>query len=175
MKNLPPYIRYCGNRDNSLIDKLRKINSYDFEKICAKILEKMGCKSEVTQKDRDGGIDFIATGLDILPQEVNCPLYCKAAVIGQSKRYNSKFIAEKALREFVGASLVQRHDLRITKKIWPLSPVLLAFWTTSSFDPSGREFARKAGIWLMDGHTICDAITKLDLVEWVEKLPDEEK
>lgn len=169
----PPYIRSVGADHRTLLQKLKSIDPYVFEDVCAAILRKAGCEAERTQRSRDGGIDFVATGLDILPAAMNCPMGCRAAVIGQAKRYDTSAIAEKALREFVGASLLRRHELRIEKKIWPLSPVLLAFWTTSKFDPSGRTFARDAGVWLMDGQTISEVIHKLDLEEWVLSLPDE--
>lgn len=169
----PPYIRSTGKGNWELLGKLKRIDPYDFEKVCSKILEHSGCASEVTQKSYDGGIDFVATGLDILPDEMNCPEGVRAAIIGQAKRYSTNLIAEKALREFVGASLVRRHHLRVQKKIWPLSPVLLAFWTTSNFDPSGRRFARDAGVWLMDGPTISAVLDDLGLAKWVMSLPDE--
>ncbi len=168
----PPYIRATGKGDPALLGKLKRIDPFDFEKVCAKILEQVGCASDVTQKTRDGGIDFIAHGLDILPDEMNCPESVRATIIGQAKRFKKDLIAEKALREFVGASLLKRHALRVQKKVWPLSPVLLAFWTTSNFDPSGRSFARDAGVWLMDGHTIAAVLIDLGLQDWVMTLPD---
>lgn len=171
----PPYIRSIGVDHSNVLQKLKRIEPYAFEEVCAAILKKAGCEAERTQRSRDGGIDFVATGLDILPPAMNCPMGCRAAVIGQAKRYESSSVAEKALREFVGASLLRRHELRVDKKIWPLSPVLLAFWTTSKFDPSGRTFARDTGVWLMDGQTISEVIHKLDLEDWVFSLPDEER
>lgn len=170
----PPYIRATGKGDPSLLEKLKRIDPFDFEKVCAKILEKAGCASDVTKKTRDGGIDFVAHGLDILPDAMNCPEAVRATIIGQAKRFSKDLIAEKALREFVGASLLKRHSLRVQKKVWPLSPVLLAFWTTSNFDPSGRSFARDAGVWLMDGHTIVAVLVDLELSDWVMSLPDAE-
>lgn len=169
----PPYIKSTGSYRSDLLQKLKRINPFDFEEVCARILKEVGCESEKTQRTRDGGIDFVATGLDVLPPQMNCPLGCRAAVIGQAKRYETNRIAEKALREFVGASLVRRHELRVERKIWPLSPVILAFWTTSTFDPSGRDFARAAGIWLMDGVTISEVIDQLSLSDWIFSLPDD--
>lgn len=169
----PPYIRSVGTDYSEILAKLKRIDPFEFENVCAEILNAVGCSSERTQRSRDGGIDFVATGLDILPPSMNCPVGCRAAIIGQAKRYNSSQIAEKALREFVGASLLRRHELRVDKRIWPLSPVLLAFWTTSKFDPSGREFARNTGVWLMDGPTISSVIIKLGLADMVMALADE--
>ncbi len=161
------YIRASSEDDGDLLKKLKIICPFAFEEVCAMLLEKIGANSKVTSKTRDGGVDFIATGLDILPAAMNCPQHCKASVIGQAKRYSSKLIAEKALREFVGASVIHRNDLRVSKSISPLSPVLLAFWTTSNFEPNTKEFARSAGVWLMDGYTLSMYLARLGLTDWV--------
>lgn len=167
------YVRKVGSQVDDLLGKLRKICPYAFEDVCAKLLEKLGGESQVTGKSGDGGIDFISVGVDILPAGISSPIQCRAAVIGQAKRYTSKLIAEKALREFVGASLLQRNALRVQQKISPLTPVLLAFWTTANFDPNCKSFARRAGVWLMDGHTISAYLSKLSLTDWVMSLEDE--
>lgn len=167
------YVRKVGLQVDDLLNKLRRVCPYAFESVCAKLLEKLGGESSVTGKSGDGGIDFVAVGVDILPAGINSPVQCRAAVIGQAKRYASKLIAERALREFVGASLIQRNALRVQQRISPLTPVLLAFWTTANFDPNSKSFARKAGVWLMDGHTISAYLSKLGLSSWVMSLDDE--
>lgn len=166
------YIRASSEDDGELLRKLKAICPLAFEGVCSKLLEAIGARSKVTSKTRDGGVDFIATGLDILPEAVNCPAHCKASVIGQAKRYSNKLIAEKALREFVGASVIHRNDLRVSKSISPLSPVLLAFWTTSNFEPNTKEFARNAGVWLMDGYTLSMYLARLGLTDWVMSMND---
>lgn len=172
---IPPYVRRTFLPNNNVLDKLKKIDPLEFEHVCARILKALGCESEVTQATNDGGIDFLALGLDILPDGINCPSYCRASIIGQAKRYTDNLIAEKALREFVGASLLAKHDLRVAKRIGPLSPVILAFWTTSDFGPSTKKFASKAGVWMMDGPTISSYLVDLGLKDWIEGLPDEVK
>lgn len=161
--NDPPYIRFVGDDVNQLLAHLREIDPFDFEQICSDLLESLGCQSEITQKSYDGGIDFVAHGLDILPDDIGCPSYCKASVIGQAKRYNNQQISEKMLREFVGASTLKRHMLRLENKLSALTPVLLAFWTTSDFDPNARTYARRTGIWLMDGDTISTYVRRRGL------------
>lgn len=167
-----PYIRANDEDDGELLAKLKRICPFEFEKVCAKLISAIGGDSRVTSKTRDGGVDFIAIGLDILPDKLNCPTYCKASVIGQAKRFDNKLIAERALREFVGASLLHRNDLRVRQSISPLSPVLLAFWTTSNFEPNTKIFARRAGVWLMDGYTLSTYLIRLGLTEWVMAMPD---
>lgn len=169
-----PYVKFHAQDDGSLLLKLKRICPFDFEEVCSKLINAIGANSRVTSKTRDGGVDFIAVGLDILPADLNCPLHCRASVIGQAKRFDNRLIAEKSLREFVGASLLHRNDLRVRQSISPLSPVLLAFWTTSNFEPNTKIFARKAGVWLMDGHTLSTYLIKLGLTDWVMSMPDKE-
>lgn len=76
------------------------------------------------------------------------------------------------LREFVGASTLKRHLLRLEKRLSALTPVLLAFWTTSDFDPNARLYARNTGIWLMDGETISTYVRRRGLEPEVLALAD---
>jgi len=167
------YVRRIELAADHLLQKLRRICPFDFEEVCARLLSELGADSKVTARSGDGGIDFIAVGVDILPAAINSPMQCRAAVIGQAKRYTNRLIAERALREFVGASVLQRNNLRVQQRISPLTPVLLAFWSTANFEPNCKEFARRSGVWLMDGHTISSYLGKLGLTEWVMSLPDE--
>lgn len=167
------YVRRTELAADQLLQKLRKIDPFDFEKVCARLLTELGGESQVTQRSGDGGIDFISVGVDILPAAISSPMHCRAAVIGQAKRYTSRLIAEKALREFVGASVLQRNSLRVQQRISPLTPVMLAFWSTANFEPNCKDFARRSGVWLMDGHTISSYLGRLGLTKWVLSLPDE--
>jgi hypothetical protein len=167
-----PYIRRIESGSDLLLSKLKMICPFEFENVCARLLTELGGESFVTAKTGDGGVDFISTGIDILPPLINSPMHCRATVIGQAKRYKDRLVAEKALREFIGASLLQRNDLRVARKIFPLSPVLLAFWSTSNFDPNCKDFARRAGVWLMDGHTLSSYLGKLGLSDWVMSLAE---
>ena len=103
---------------------------------------------------------------------MSLPVQCRLTVIGQAKRYAEKPIAEKAMREFVGASVLERHSLRVGQNTAPLTPTLLAFWSTSSFDANCKTFARKAGVWLMDGHTLASYVDRLGLSEWILSLKE---
>lgn len=168
-----PYYKAIPS-DNELLAKLRRVNPFEVEGICAKILEKLGASSHSTQRTADGGVDFIATNLDIVPSGLGIPAVCRAVVIGQTKRYSeTNIITEKSLREFVGAGVWKRHKLRLDSGISPLAPVILAFWTTSNFEPNAKRFARDMGVWYMDGQTLAAYITHLGLAEFVQELPDE--
>lgn len=160
--------------DTALLEKLRRINPFAVEDLCGAILAKLGATSHRTPRTGDGGVDFIATGLDIMPSGFGIPAVCRAIVIGQTKRYKeTNVIKETSLREFVGAGVWKRHKLRLDSGISPLAPVILAYWTTSNFEPNAKRFARDMGIWYMDGHTLAAYIDKLGLSEFVFGLPDE--
>jgi hypothetical protein len=168
-----PYIR-SFDIDNTLLLKLRRIDPFKLEDICAEILKKLGAIASVTKRTGDGGIDFVATNLDIMPNGFGVPTVCRAVVIGQAKRYKeTNVITETSLREFVGAGVWQRHNLRRDSGISPLAPVILAYWTTSSFEQNAKRYAREMGIWYMDGYTLASYIKNLDLSNFVFGLPDQ--
>lgn len=77
------------------------------------------------------------------------------------------------VREFVGGGVWHRHKIRLDSGTSPLAPVILAFWTTSNFEPNAKRYAREMGIWYMDGHTLASYIIKLNLADFVFSLPDE--
>jgi hypothetical protein len=160
--------------DTALLEKLRRIDPFAVEILCAQILSKLGGVARATERTADGGVDFIATDLDIMPSGFGIPAVCRAIVIGQTKRYKAtNVIKETSLREFVGAGVWKRHKLRLDSGISPLAPVILAYWTTSNFEPNAKRYAREMGIWYMDGHTLAAYIDKLDLCEFVFGLADE--
>lgn len=168
-----PYIK-AFPADNDLLAKLRRIDPFKVEDLCAEILGKLGPTANATERTGDGGVDFIATNLDIVPTGYGIPAVCRATVIGQTKRYKEgNIINEKMLREFVGSGVWKRHKLRLDSGISPLAPVILAFWTTSNFEPNAKRYAREMGIWYMDGHTLASYVSKLGLSDFVHALPDE--
>jgi Restriction endonuclease len=160
--------------DTALLEKLRRIDPFKVEDLCAAILAKLGGVARATERTGDGGVDFVATDLDIMPSGFGIPAVCRATVIGQTKRYKeTNVIKETSLREFVGAGVWKRHRLRLDSGISPLAPVILAYWTTSNFEPNAKRYAREMGLWYMDGHTLAAYIDKLELSEFVFGLPDE--
>lgn len=166
---LSPYIRLTAKLPSDVITKLRRIDPFQLETICAKLLGVLGATSSETQRTNDGGIDFVGVNLKIVPLALTVPTACKAAVIGQAKRYkDGNPISETRLREFVGAATLKRHQL----KVGPLAPVLFAFWTTADFEPSAKRYARELGLWYMDGLTLATYVTDLGLKDLVMSLPD---
>jgi hypothetical protein len=169
----PPYIRLLPALPTKLLSKLRKIDPFEVESVCARLLAALGAESSATQRTNDGGVDFVAVNLNIVPGGLTIPMACKAVVIGQTKRYkDGNSISETKLREFVGAAMLKKHQLQKDGKLGPLTPVIFAFWTTSGFDPNAKRFAKEAGIWYMEGLTLASYVSTLGFEESVMAKPD---
>jgi restriction system protein len=113
-----------------LLDKLKEINPYYFEKVILILLKKMGYGDFIeTSKSGDGGIDGI----------INEDKLGLEKIYTQAKRYNENKVREKDIRNFIGA---MSGDTR--KGV---------FITTSTFDDSATKKAREAHhtIILIDG------------------------
>ena len=170
----PPYLRRLLPRQPSLLEKMRRIDPFAFEEVCARVLSALGAEAGVTQKTNDGGIDFTATKLKIIHSSLPLPHSCHAVVIGQAKRYKEgAVISETRIREFVGASVLKRHQMAATSTIAPLMPTLYAFWTTSDLEPNAKKYARSVGLWYMDGSTLSAYAKELGLEEYINDLPNE--
>ena len=120
---------------NDLLEKLKNINPYDFEKVILILLKKMGYGDFVeTPKSSDGGIDGI----------INEDKLGIEKIYIQAKRYNENQVREKEIRNFIGAMSGDTN-----KGI---------FVTTSSFDDSAIKKANGAThkIILIDGNKLVD-------------------
>lgn len=118
-----------------LLDKLKNIDPYYFEKVILILLKKMGYGNFVeTSKSADGGIDGIINedklGLD--------------KIYIQAKRFNENKVREKDIRNFIGAMSGDTNKG--------------VFVTTSSFDKGAEEKAKSAHhkIILIDGEKLVD-------------------
>lgn len=120
---------------NELLDKLKEIDPYYFEKVVLQLLNKMGYGDFIeTSKSGDGGIDGI----------INEDKLGLAKIFIQAKRYNDNKVREKDIRNFIGAMSGDT-----SKGV---------FVTTSSFDDSAISKAREAhhSIILIDGRKLVD-------------------
>ncbi len=118
-----------------LLEKLKEIDPYYFEKVILILLKKMGYGDFVeTLKSSDGGIDGI----------INEDKLGLEKIYTQAKRYNENKVREKDIRNFIGA---MSGDTR--KGV---------FITTSTFDDSAIKKAREAhhSIILIDGAKLVD-------------------
>lgn len=118
-----------------LLEKLREIDPYYFEKVILILLKKMGYGDFIeTSKSGDGGIDGI----------INEDKLGLEKIYTQAKRYNENKVREKDIRNFIGAMSGDT-----SKGV---------FITTSSFDDSAIKKAREAhhSIILIDGSKLVD-------------------
>lgn len=118
-----------------LLEKLKEIDPYYFEKVILILLKRMGYGDFVeTSKSGDGGIDGI----------INEDKLGLEKIYTQAKRYNENKVREKDIRNFIGAMSGDT-----SKGV---------FITTSSFDDSAIKKAREAHhtIILIDGAKLVD-------------------
>jgi restriction system protein len=118
-----------------LLEKLKEINPYYFEKVILILLKKMGYGDFIeTSKSGDGGIDGI----------INEDKLGLEKIYTQAKRYNENKVREKDIRNFIGAMSGDT-----SKGV---------FITTSTFDDSAIKKAKEAHhrIILIDGLKLVD-------------------
>jgi len=118
-----------------LLEKLKEINPYYFEKVILILLKSMGYGDFIeTPKSGDGGIDGI----------INEDKLGLEKIYTQAKRYNENKVREKDIRNFIGAMSGDT-----SKGI---------FITTSTFDDAAVKKAKEAhhSIILVDGAKLVD-------------------
>lgn len=119
----------------NLLERLKEIDPYYFEKVILILLKRMGYGDFVeTTKSNDGGIDGI----------INEDKLGLEKIYTQAKRYNENKVREKDIRNFIGAMSGDT-----SKGV---------FITTSTFDASAIKKAREAhhSIILIDGAKLVD-------------------
>ncbi|GGY82892.1 Mrr restriction system protein [Cellvibrio zantedeschiae] len=127
---------------SELLEKLKAIDPYSFEKIILILLKKMGYGDFIeTSKSRDGGIDGI----------INEDQLGLEKIYIQAKRYSENKVRETDIRNFIGA---MSGDTR--KGI---------FVTTSNFDENAKKKAREAHhtIILVDGIKLVELMHKFNV------------
>jgi restriction system protein len=127
---------------NDLLEKLKTIDPYYFEKVILILLKKMGYGDFIeTAKSQDGGIDGIINedklGLD--------------KIYIQAKRFSENKVREKDIRNFIGAMSGDTNKG--------------VFVTTSLFDKGATEKAKNAHhkIILIDGHKLVDLMHEFNV------------
>ena len=127
---------------NNLLEKLKNIDPYYFEKVILILLKKMGYGDFIeTSKSSDGGIDGIINedklGLD--------------KIYIQAKRFSENKVREKDIRNFIGAMSGDTNKG--------------VFVTTSLFDKGAEEKAKNAHhkIILIDGSRLVDLMHEFNV------------
>lgn len=131
-----------GDVKNELLEKLKTIDPYYFEKVILKLLNKMGYGDFIeTAKSGDGGIDGIINedklGLD--------------KIYIQAKRFTENKVREKDIRNFIGAMSGDTNKG--------------VFVTTSLFDKGAVEKTKNAHhkIILIDGNKLVDLMHEFNV------------
>ena len=127
---------------NDLLQKLKIIDPYYFEKVILKLLNRMGYGEFIeTSKSSDGGIDGIINedklGLD--------------KIYIQAKRFTENKVREKDIRNFIGAMSGDTNKG--------------VFVTTSQFDKGAEQKAKDAHhkIILIDGNKLVDLMHEFNV------------
>jgi restriction system protein len=146
------YDSYLKDFKENILIQLKRMNPYDFEKFCMKLLKVYGFSNvEVTQKTRDGGIDGygkLKIGL------------AHMSVAFQCKRWDNTNISRKEIDAFRGA-IQGEYEQGI-------------FFTTSSFTKEAMRFSIKQGavpIILIDGNMVVDFMIEKQFGIEHEELP----
>lgn len=120
---------------SDLLERLKDIDPYYFEKVILILLKKMGYGDFIeTSKSNDGGIDGV----------INEDKLGLEKIYIQAKRYNENKVREKDIRNFIGAMSGDTNKG--------------VFVTTSAFDDSAVKKAHDAhhSIILIDGNKLVD-------------------
>jgi len=144
--------------------KLKLLSPMEFEQFCSEMLRNLGATANTVGGTGDGGVDFIAFNLPIGKIDIAALHACYPTVIGQAKRYNDRFITVTDLRCFLGGALIKADEIKRTYDRYGIfSPTAYAFWTTSEFHNSAREFARNAGLWCLGGLSLAQLSLRIGL------------
>lgn len=158
------HIKVVTRPELTLLKELQGRTPTEFEYFCRKVLEALGGKATVEGGPYDEGIDFTAFDLSFGSLTGPAPIGAKVVLVGQAKRYQTgNNVKETELRAFVGAAIKRAYKLKrmYTSQVGSLHPIVYAFWTTSDFHQSAKEFAREMGIWYLSGLALTQLAMRL--------------
>ena len=147
------YFRILDAPELPMLKSLQSLDPTEFEKFCARILKNLGANSSTVGGSQDNGVDFVAINLQLGEKVKLAPRSSQGIVVGQAKRYKDKNITECDIREFIGGAILRADKLR-GEHVFDtglLSPVSFAYWTTSDFHIAAKKYARRMGIWYLNG------------------------
>lgn len=128
---------------DDLVERLRRLEPYDFERFVAYVWEEMGWVTRVTSESRDEGIDVIAEKNDLLDQR----LLIQAKCYSESNK--------------VGAREVQQYSSLQHKN----EVDMVAIVTTGGFTRGARDRASELNVKLVDSEDLVKLIQKLNTSE----------
>lgn len=125
---------------------INSLSGVEFEKVCQKLVQNMGFKTEITKASGDGGVDLIAYN--------NQPLLSGKYII-QCKRYTGS-VGEPIIRDLYGVITSERANKGI-------------LMTTGHFTKSAIAFAEGKPIELIDGVVMQDLFSQYGLLSPLQK------
>jgi restriction endonuclease Mrr len=146
------------------LTRLKQLSPKEFEQFCSGVLRTLGATANTVGGSNDGGVDFIAFDMPVSRIEIAALHACNLTIIGQAKRYADKFISLTDLRCFLGGALVKSDEIkRSYEKYGVFSPTVFAFWTTSDFHQSARNYAINAGLWCLGGLSLAQLSLRIGI------------
>jgi len=136
-----------GLSDTEIIERLRQLEGYEFEKFVAELWQRRGWDTTVTTESNDQGIDIIATQ--------STPYHEKELI--QAKRYHeSNRVGGPEIQQYVSL----RHQEDNVDKVVVV--------TTSSFTDSAISIAKKANLKLIDAAGLAQLVSTINASKLIE-------
>ncbi len=158
------YIKSQNIEFVTTLTRLKQLSPEEFEQFCAKLLSALGAASNTVGGSNDGGVDFTAFDLPVSIIEIAALHACCLTVIGQAKRYNDRLITVTDLRSFLGGAIVKSDDIKRSYIRYGIySPTVYAFWTTSDFHQSARDYGISAGLWCLGGLSLAQLAFRIGI------------
>ncbi len=124
------------------LEKIKNLNPYAFERLCARILKAVGYEDvEATKKSKDGGIDgigYLSLGL------------IRFKVVFQAKKFEDIKVSTKDISALAGTMTLAKAEKAI-------------FITTSYFTRDARKVALEYGIELVNGEKLMELLYKYEI------------
>ena len=119
------------------LEKIKNLDPYAFERLCARILKAVGYEDvEATKKSKDGGIDgigYLSLGL------------IRFKVVFQAKKFEGTKVSTKDINALAGTMTLTKAEKAI-------------FITTSYFTRDARKVALEYGIELVNGEKLMELL-----------------
>lgn len=163
-------VRRRRAKHNDVLKELQNLNWREFEIVCMKVLQMLGCSDpRVTSRSDDGGIDFFGKlslkgRLDNLSPLGGFDQRMTLWMIGQAKFYRAiNTVGPDVVRELVGS--VELARTKGTSHVWnglevrAFEPIVILIFTTGEFSNKAMELLRDSGVLYMDGGDLAVFLT----------------
>ena len=133
------HINFFNKNRHKLLSSVdyMSLSTYEFEKFCAEVLNRVGYKVKVTKPTQDGGKDLVGTD----PHNIK--------IYGECKQWTSTHIGRPHLQKMKGAMV----DAKVSQGI---------FITTSRFSKQALDYAKRNNIKCVNRSELNKLINKAD-------------